>query len=87
MSFKTHQLLFLFNNLWSLKKLHSQSHPVCGERSSIRHQVSDLIVLTFTSRLQQTLPQVHQRHLKQTHTMESVVMNKTSLQLCIRNVE
>lgn len=49
-------------------RLQLESHPVGGERSSVGHQVSDLIVLTFTSRFQQTLPEVHQRHLTERET-------------------
>lgn len=53
--------------LWLWRLCVRRTHPVGGERSSVGHQVSDFVILTFPGRLQQTLPQVHQRHLHQ-HT-------------------
>lgn len=73
--FKLHHIWFchcitLLANDWPIQLWRLcvwRTHPVGCERSSVGHQVSDFVILTFPGRLQQTLPQVHQWHLHQ-HT-------------------
>lgn len=50
-----------------MKSKGKDSDPVCGERRPVGHQVSDLVILTFSRRLQQPLPQIHEWHLEQTN--------------------
>lgn len=58
------------------------THPVCGERSSVGHEDPNLVILSRASRLQQFLPQIHQRHLH-THTQTDRVIAASNLHPCL----
>lgn len=53
--------VFLKNKIkLSTRRQRHVSYPVRRERSSVGHQVPDLVVVPFSSRIQQPLPQVHE---------------------------
>lgn len=58
------------------KTLHV-SYPVRRERSSVGHQVPDLVVVPFSSRLQQPLPQVHEWHLIDQYKWSVLIMKQS----------